>query len=109
MLTAGALLLEPDYTEVELIYSRDEYREAWAAVWRERERERSERDDSKKPTIGFARQCSHQKLTSISREATCQGICSDVSSNVANITCLLQSFLMEVNVEVTSLQLDENQ
>ena len=33
MLTADALLLEPDYTEVELIYSRDKYRVAWAALW----------------------------------------------------------------------------
>ena len=65
MLTAGALLLEPDYTEVELIYSRDEYREAWVAMWRERQREGSGRDDSNKPAIGLV------------GNATCRGIGSD--------------------------------
>ena len=62
MFTADALLLAPDYTEVELIYSRDEYREAWAALWREREvpgREAFIGNHSDKPATGFVGQ---QKL-----------------------------------------------
>ena len=85
MFTADALLLAPDYTEVELIYSRDEYREAWAALWRGREQEawtamsrkrKREGDDSKRQAIGFVRHSSNQKLASTSLDPTCQGIFS---------------------------------
>ena len=87
MFTADAFsLLEPDYSEVELISSSDEDREAWAALWRGREqeawtamsrkrkREGSGRDDSKRQAIGFVRHSSNQKLTSTSLDPTCQGI-----------------------------------
>ena len=87
MLTADAALLKPDYTDVELIYSRDKYREESAALWRGREQEawaavsrkrKREGDDSKRQAIGFVRHSSNQKLAtcSTSLDATCRGIFS---------------------------------
>ena len=127
MFTADAFsLLEPDYSEVELISSSDEDREAWAALWRGREqearaavsrkrkREGSGRDDSKRQAIGLVGHCSNQQLATTSLDATCQGIFSDYRciKTVARITCLFRSFRMKIYVkfdEVTSLQLDEHQ
>ena len=45
MFTADAALLAPDYTEVELIYSRDKYRDERAALFQELLRETLECDD----------------------------------------------------------------
>ena len=119
MLTADAALLKPDYTDVELIYSRDKYREESAALWRGREqeawtamsrkrkREDSGRDDSKRQAIGFVEQVSHQKLATTSLDATCPGIfffgLQMYYEIVAKLTCFFQSFLMKIDVEVTSL------
>ena len=112
VLTADASLLVPDYTEVELIYSRDEYRVAWTALWRERQREGSGRYDSKRQlAIGFVRHSSNQKLTSTSLDPTCQGIFfvlqNDVSWNVARITCLFKCCRKKIDIKVTSWQLDK--
>ena len=85
MLTADAAFLKPDYTDVELIYSRGKYREESAALWRGREQEawtamsrkrKREGDDSKRQAIGFVRHSSNQKLASTSLDPTCQGIFS---------------------------------
>ena len=82
--TAGALLLASDYTEVELIYSRDEHRDERAALLRELLGEALEGDfrikiDSDESTAELVEQCMHQELASATTApgATChRGICS---------------------------------
>ena len=111
VLTADAALLKPDYTDVELIYSRDKYREESAALWRGREqeawtamsrkrkREDSGRDDSKRQAIGFVEQVSHQKLAITSLNATCPGIFFFRITDVLWNCCKTHLFLSELSDE----------
>ena len=83
--TAGALLLASDYTEVELIYSRDEYRDGRAALLRKLLREALECDfrikidgDESTAVAELVEQFSHLELASATTapDSTChRGIC----------------------------------